>query len=63
MNTGLFRPIIARASRTTGADGTPKDGDSEFIASFAVFDGTESWYSAANAINPTKYALGFSAPP
>ncbi len=58
MITGLFRPIIARASRTTGPDGSPKDVDSEFIVSFAVFDRTASWYFEANAMNQRKYPRG-----
>lgn len=58
MNTGLFGPILISAKGTTRADGTPKDVDREFIAGFAVFDETESWYFEANSQARRKYTVG-----
>ncbi len=64
MNSGLFGPIIVSAKGSTKPDGTPKDVDREFIAAFAVFDETESWYFEANAMNKRKYSpnLRFTDP-
>jgi FtsP/CotA-like multicopper oxidase with cupredoxin domain len=44
MNTGLLGPIIVTARGASRPDGTPKDVDREFVAAFAVFDETDSWY-------------------
>ena len=44
VNTGLVGPIIISARGSTKPDGTPKDVDREFVAAFAVFDETDSWY-------------------
>jgi multicopper oxidase len=37
-NAGLLGPIIVTAKGQAGADGTPKDVDREFVASFMIFD-------------------------
>lgn len=44
MNTGLLGPIIVTARGASRPDGTPKDVDREFVAAFAVFDETDSWF-------------------
>ncbi len=44
LNTGLLGPILISARGTTRPDGTPRSVDREFIAAFAVFDETLSWY-------------------
>ena len=49
MNTGLFGPIIITARGASRPDGTPKDVDREFVAAFAVFDETDSWYFETGA--------------
>jgi FtsP/CotA-like multicopper oxidase with cupredoxin domain len=49
MNTGLLGPIIVTARGSALPDGTPKDVDREFVAAFAVFDETDSWYFDAVA--------------
>jgi FtsP/CotA-like multicopper oxidase with cupredoxin domain len=58
MNTGLFGPILITKKGSSKADGTPKDVDREFIAAFAVFDETESWYFESNMMNRRKYTQG-----
>jgi len=58
MNTGLFGPILITKKGSAKADGTPKDVDREFIAAFAVFDETESWYFESNMMNRRKYTQG-----
>jgi FtsP/CotA-like multicopper oxidase with cupredoxin domain len=58
MNTGLLGPIVISARGSSKADGTPKDVDREFIAAFAVFDETESWYFESNVMNGRKYSQG-----
>jgi manganese oxidase len=49
MNTGLLGPIIITARGASRPDGTPKDVDREFVAAFAVFDETDSWYFEVGA--------------
>ena len=49
VNTGLLGPILVTARGSSKPDGTPKDVDREFVAAFAVFDETESWYFPAEA--------------
>jgi FtsP/CotA-like multicopper oxidase with cupredoxin domain len=63
VNAGLFGPIIVSARDSTKPDGMPKDVDREFVAAFAVFDETESWYFEANAMQK-KYSpdLKFTDP-
>jgi FtsP/CotA-like multicopper oxidase with cupredoxin domain len=49
MNTGLVGPIIVTARGHARPDGSPKDVDREFIADFAIFDETDSWFFEGNA--------------
>jgi FtsP/CotA-like multicopper oxidase with cupredoxin domain len=49
INSGLVGPIIVTARGMARDDGAPKDVDHEFIADFAVFDETESWFFERNA--------------
>ena len=44
MNTGLMGPIIITRAGASKPDGSPKDVGREFVAAFAVFDETDSWY-------------------
>jgi FtsP/CotA-like multicopper oxidase with cupredoxin domain len=45
----LLGPIIVTARGASRADGRPSDIDREFVAAFAVFDETDSWYFDAVA--------------
>lgn len=58
MNAGLLGPILVSAKGSTKPDGAPKDVDREFIAAFAVFDETESWYFQVNSMSRRQYAQG-----
>jgi manganese oxidase len=49
INTGLIGPIIVTARGMARPDGSPKDVDREFIADFALFDETDSWFFEGNA--------------
>jgi hypothetical protein len=48
MNTGLIGPIIVTERGQARPDGSPKDVDREFIADFAIFDETDSWFFERN---------------
>ena len=49
INTGLVGPILVTARGLARPDGSPKDVDREFIADFAIFDETDSWFFERNA--------------
>lgn len=49
MNTGLMGPIIITKLGGSKPDGSPKDVDKEFVAAFAVFDETDSWFFEGGA--------------
>jgi FtsP/CotA-like multicopper oxidase with cupredoxin domain len=49
INTGLIGPIIITRKGFARPDGSPKDVDREFIADYAVFDETDSWFFEGNA--------------
>jgi manganese oxidase len=48
LNTGLVGPIIVTARGQSRPDGTPKDVDREFVADFAIFDETFTWFTERN---------------
>jgi hypothetical protein len=48
LNSGLIGPILVTARGKSRADGSPIDVDREFIADFAIFDETSSWFSERN---------------
>ena len=48
INTGLIGPILVTARGHSRSDGSPDDVDREFIADFAIFDETSSWFSELN---------------
>ncbi|WP_238398590.1 multicopper oxidase domain-containing protein [Edaphobacter sp. 12200R-103] len=48
INTGLIGPIIITRKGEARPDGSPKDIDREFIADFAIFDETNSWFVERN---------------
>jgi FtsP/CotA-like multicopper oxidase with cupredoxin domain len=47
VNSGLIGPIIISRPGTTRADGRPKGVDREFVADFAIFDESISWFNPA----------------
>lgn len=55
LNAGLIGPIIITRKGAAKADGVPKDVDREFVIGFAIFDETESRYTAANTASDRKY--------
>lgn len=48
INTRLIGPIIVTRKGFAKPDGSPRDVDREFIADFAVFDETDSWFFEGN---------------
>jgi multicopper oxidase len=54
INTGLIGPIIVTRKGFARPDGSPKDVDREFIADFAVFDETDSWFFEGNVGNQAR---------
>lgn len=62
MNTGLFGPIIVTRQGASKADGAPKDVDREFIAAFAVFDETDSWFAELGTRKSQGYGLKYTDP-
>jgi hypothetical protein len=48
INTGLIGPIIVTKKGEARPDGSPKDVDTEFIADYAIFDETDSWFAERN---------------
>ena len=60
MNTGLLGPILIAAKGASRSDGTPKDVDREFVAAFAVFDESQSWYFQANMMGRKGYTPGLN---
>ena len=59
INSGLIGPIIVTRRGMARADGSPKDVDREFVAQFALFDESLSWYWETNLKrmygDPSKY--------
>lgn len=54
INTGLIGPIIVTARGMARPDGSPRDVDREFIADFAIFDETDSWFFERNVGKQAK---------
>ncbi len=61
MNTGLLGPIIVTGRGLSKPDGTPQDVDREFVAAFAVFDESQSWFFEANRAKQTKAPVAVRA--
>lgn len=50
INAGLIGPMIITRKGMARADGSPKDVDREFVAQYALYDETDSWYFDANVL-------------
>jgi manganese oxidase len=50
INSGLIGPMIITRKGMARPDGSPKDVDREFVAQYALYDETESWYFDANIL-------------